>query len=169
LRNFLSSSARGSYRWGIPGVRSWREARDGSVLFDISLMNHHFATHNSPLATHHSTITSTDQPPRPLALALALSCSRPRHASKGLRHTALSLVSGDVVKSRRRPAPMEAKTQKRQRCRQRSDRIKTHCASSPAHVREMKRVRRYHVGVQRRGSRYRYMPYGSACYLNLDL
>ncbi|XP_076546414.1 resistant to dieldrin isoform X7 [Osmia lignaria lignaria] len=36
-------------------------------------------------------------------------------------------------KGRRRPAPKEAKTQKTT-CRLRCDRIKTHCASSPAHV-----------------------------------
>lgn len=48
---------------------------------------------------HHLTITITKPSPRP--------------PLKSLRHIALSLVSGDVVKGRRRPAPKEAKHRKR--------------------------------------------------------
>lgn len=101
-----------------------------------------------PLITgHHSTITYRLSSPLTL---------------KGLRHIALSLVSGDVVRAddgqpRRRLNPETA-------CQQWSDRIKTHCASSQAHVRT-KRLQHY----PRRATpwlRYRYA-YESACDLIL--
>lgn len=81
---------------------------------------------------------------------------------KGLRHIALSLVSGDVVRAddgqpRRRLNPETA-------CQQWSDRIKTHCASSPAHV-GTKRLQHYPWRTTP-WSRYRYA-YKSACDLIL--
>lgn len=115
------------------------EERDESVLIE-----YRFTT--LPLTTttgHHLTITYQLSSPSTL---------------EGLRHIALSLVSGDVVRAddgqpRRRLNPETA-------CQQWSDRIKTHCASSPAHVRT-KRLQHYPWRTTP-WSRYRYA-YESAC------
>lgn len=115
------------------------EERDESVL-----LKHCFTT--LPLTTttgHHLTITYRLSSPSTL---------------EGLRHIALSLVSGDVVRAddgqpRRRLNPETA-------CQQWSDRIKTHCASSPAHVRT-KRLQHYPWRTTP-WSRYRYA-YEFAC------
>lgn len=126
--------------WTCAAAENWTgKERDESVLFE-----HYFTT--LPL------ITTTDHRP---SLNHQLTDSPLPPTLKGLRHIALSLVSGDVVRAddgqpRRRQNPETA-------CQQWSDRIKTHCASSPAHVRT-KRLQHYYYYPWRTTpwSRYRY-------------
>lgn len=98
-------------------------------IYMLLITNHHLPT------THHRAHYST-YPTSSVPLSLSLSLPLPSPSSDRDRPPTYSTeprVRGRV-KGRRRPAPKEAKP-RNDVCRHWSGRIKTHCASSPAHVR----------------------------------